>query len=137
MSFRGMPRRKLLRLLQWIGQRNRDTSAAIDRECFWWESHTRVHCIRTWVRRVSWLGIFSGSGISHRCSDEAIPPPVLGGRETARLEWTGEGPTGIIKGLTRGDVRHLQALHGASLVVQGLEMETASEDPVFITAHDT
>ena len=29
---------------------------------------------------------------------EAIPPPVLGGRETARLKWRAEGPTGTVEG---------------------------------------
>ena len=38
---------------------------------------------------------------------EAIPPPVLGGREAARLKWTAEGPTGTGEGRTRGDVRRL------------------------------
>ena len=38
---------------------------------------------------------------------EAIPPPVLGGREAARLKWTAKGPTGTVEGRTRGDVRRL------------------------------
>ena len=36
---------------------------------------------------------------------EAIPPPVLSGREAARLKWTTEGPSGIMEGQTRRDVR--------------------------------
>ena len=62
---------------------------------------------------------------------EAIPPPVLDGREAARLKWTAEGPTGTVEGQTRGDVRRLQALHGAALVAREMGMETASEDSVF------
>ena len=50
---------------------------------------------------------------------EAIPPPVLGGREAARFKWTAEGPTGSVEGRTRGDVRRLQALHGAALSLPG------------------
>ena len=49
---------------------------------------------------------------------EAIPPPVFGEREAARLKWTAEGPTGTVEGRTRGDVCRLQALHGAALVVR-------------------
>ena len=40
---------------------------------------------------------------------EAIPPPVLGGREAARLKWTAKGSTGTVEGRTRGDVCRLQA----------------------------
>ena len=68
---------------------------------------------------------------------EAIPPPVLGGREAARLKWTTEGPTGTVEGRTRGDVRRLQALHGAALVAQEMGMEAAFEDYVFLVAHDS
>ena len=49
---------------------------------------------------------------------EAIPSPVSGGREAARLKWTAKGPTGTVEGRTRGDVRRLQALHGAALVAR-------------------
>ena len=66
---------------------------------------------------------------------EAVPPPVLGGREAARLKWTAEGPTGTVEGQTRGDVRRLQALHGAGLVAREIGMEAASEDSVFRAAH--
>ena len=68
---------------------------------------------------------------------EAIPPPVLGGREAARLKWTAEGPTGTVEGRTRGDVRRLQALHGAALVVREIGMEAVFEDSVFLVAHDS
>ena len=49
---------------------------------------------------------------------KAIPPPVLGGREAARLKWTAESTTGTVEGQTRGDVRRLQALHSAAFVVR-------------------
>ena len=49
---------------------------------------------------------------------EAIPPPVLGEREA---KWTPED--GIVEGRTRGDVRRLQALHGAALVAREMGME--------------
>ena len=49
---------------------------------------------------------------------EAIPPPVLGRREAARLKWTAKGPTRTVGGRRRGDVRRLQALHGAALVTR-------------------
>ena len=62
---------------------------------------------------------------------EAIPPPVLGGREAVRLKWTAKGPTGTVEGRTRGDVRRLQALHGAALVAREMGMEAAFEDSVF------
>ena len=68
---------------------------------------------------------------------EAIPPPVLGGREAARLKWTEEGPTGAVEGRTRGDVRRLQTFHGAALVVREMGMEAAFEDSVFLVAHDS
>ena len=68
---------------------------------------------------------------------EAIPPPVLGGREAARLKWTAEGPTGTVEGRTREDVRRLQALHGAALVAREMGMEAAFEDSVFLVAHDS
>ena len=68
---------------------------------------------------------------------EAIPPPVLGGREASRLKWTAEGPTGTVEGPTRGDVRRLQALHGAAVVARKMEMEAAFEDSVFLVAHDS
>ena len=68
---------------------------------------------------------------------EAIPLPVLGGREAARLKWTAEGPTGTVEGRTRGDARRLQALHGAALVVREIGMEAAFEDSVFLVAHDS
>ena len=68
---------------------------------------------------------------------EAIPPPVLGGREAARLKWTAEGPTGTMEGRTRGDVRRLQALHGAALVAGEMGMEAAFEDYVLFAAHDS
>ena len=35
----------------------------------------------------------------------------------AKLEWTGKGPIGIVEGQTREDVRRLQALQDAALVV--------------------
>ena len=68
---------------------------------------------------------------------EAIPPPVLGGREAARLKWTAKGPTGTVEGRTRGDVRRLQALHGAALVAREMGMEAAFEDSIFLVAHDS
>ena len=68
---------------------------------------------------------------------EAIPPPVLGGRDAARLKWTAKGPTGTVEGRTRGDVRRLQALHGAALVAREMGMEAAFEDSVFLVAHDS
>ena len=68
---------------------------------------------------------------------EAIPPPVLGGREAARLKWIEKGPTGTVEGRTRGDVRRLQALHGAALVAREMGMEAAFEDSVFLVAHDS
>ena len=68
---------------------------------------------------------------------EAIPPPVLGGREAARLKWTAEGPTGTVESGTRGDVRRLQVFHGAVLVVREMGMEAAFEDSVFLVAHDS
>ena len=68
---------------------------------------------------------------------EAIPSPVLGGREAARLKWTAEGPTGTMEGRTRGDVRRLQALHGAALVAREMGMEAAFENSVFLVAHDS
>ena len=68
---------------------------------------------------------------------EAIPPPVLGGREAARLKWAAEGPTGTVEGRTRGDVRRLQALHGAALVAREMGMEAAFEDSVFLVARDS
>ena len=68
---------------------------------------------------------------------EAIPPPVLGGREAARLKRTAKGPTGTVEGRTRGDVRRLQALHGAALVAREMGMEAAFEDSVFLVAHDS
>ena len=67
----------------------------------------------------------------------AIPPPVLGGRKAARLKWTAEGPTGTVEGRTRGDVRRLQALHGAALVAREMGMEVAFEDSVSLAAHDS
>ena len=69
---------------------------------------------------------------------EAIPPPVLGGREAARLKWAAKGPTGTtVEGRTRRDVRRLQALHGAALVAREMGMEAAFEDSVFLVAHDS
>ena len=66
---------------------------------------------------------------------EAIPPPVLGEREAARLKWTAEGSTGTIKGRTRGDAPRLQALHGTALVAREMGMEAAFEDSVLLAAH--
>ena len=66
---------------------------------------------------------------------EAIPPPVLGGREAARLKWTPEGLTGTVEGQTREDNRRLQALNGAALVAREMGMETAFEDSVCFAAH--
>ena len=65
---------------------------------------------------------------------EAIPLPVLGGREAARLTWTAEGPTGTVESRTRGDVRRLQALHGAALVAREMGTEAAFEDSVLLAA---
>ena len=70
-------------------------------------------------------------------TDEAIPPPVLGTREAARLRWTAEGSTGTVEGRTRGDVRRLQAIHGAALVAREMGMEVAFEDSVFLAARDS
>ena len=68
---------------------------------------------------------------------KAIPPPVLGGREAARLKWAAEDPTGTVEGRTHGDVRRLQALHGAALAAREMGMEAAFEDSVFLAAHDS
>ena len=68
---------------------------------------------------------------------EAVRPPVFGGREAARVKWTAEGPTGTVEGRTRGDVRRLQAFHGAALVVREMGMKAAFEDSVFLVAHDS
>ena len=68
---------------------------------------------------------------------EAIPPPVLGGREAARLKWTAKGPTEPVEGRTRGDVHRLQALYGAARVVREMGMDAAFEDSVFLVAHDS
>ena len=68
---------------------------------------------------------------------EAIPPPVLGGREAARLKWTAKGPTGTVEGRTREDVRRLQTLHGAAVVAREMGMEAAFEDSVFLVARDS
>ena len=62
---------------------------------------------------------------------EAIPPPVLGGREAARLKWTAEGSTGNVQDRTCGDVHRLQPLYGAALVAREMGMEAAFEDSVF------
>ena len=59
---------------------------------------------------------------------EAIAPPVLGGKESARPKWTAEGPTGTVEGRTREYVCRLQALHGAALVTRGMGMEASFED---------
>ena len=66
---------------------------------------------------------------------KAIPPLVLGGREAARLKWTAESPAGTVEGRTRGDVRRLQAFHGAALVVREMGMEAVLEYSVFLGAH--
>ena len=68
---------------------------------------------------------------------EAIPLPVLGGREAARLKWTAEGPIGTLEGRARGNVRRLQALYGAALVAREMGMEAEFEDSVFLAAHDS
>ena len=68
---------------------------------------------------------------------EAIPPPVLGGREATRLKWTAEGPSGTVEGQTRGDARRLQALHGAALVARGMGIEAAFEDSAFLVVRDS
>ena len=70
-------------------------------------------------------------------TDEAIPPPVMGGREAARLKSIARGPTGAVEGRTRGGVRRLQALHGAALVAREMGMEAAFEDSVFLAVHDS
>ena len=68
---------------------------------------------------------------------ESIPPPVLGGREAARLKWTSKGPTEAVERRTRGDVRRLLALHGAALVAREMGIEAAFEDFVFLVARDS
>ena len=68
---------------------------------------------------------------------EAIPPPVLGEREAARLKWTAEGPTETVEGRTRGDVRRLQTRHGAALVTREMGMKAAFEDSAFVAAYDS
>ena len=68
---------------------------------------------------------------------EAIPPPASGGREAVRLKGIAEGPTGTVGCRKRGDVHHLQALHGAALVAREMGMEAAFEDSVFLAAHDS
>ena len=62
---------------------------------------------------------------------------MLGGREAARLKWKAKGPTGTVEGRTRGDVRRLQALHGAALVAREVGMEAAFEGSVFFVVHDS
>ena len=57
-------------------------------------------------------GVSSSSGVGHGGSGKAIPPPLFGGREDVRLEWTAKGPPGIIEGRTRGDARRLQTRRG-------------------------
>ena len=68
---------------------------------------------------------------------EAIPPPVLGEKEAARLKWTAKGPSGTVESRARGDARRLQALHGATLVARGMGMEATFEGSVFLAAHDS
>ena len=68
---------------------------------------------------------------------ETVPPPVLGGKEAARLKWIVEGLTGTVESRTRGDVRRVQALHGAALVSREMEMEAAFENSVFLAARDS
>ena len=68
---------------------------------------------------------------------KAIPQPVFGGREAARLEWTTEGPTRTVEGPTREDGCRLQALHGAAPGAREIEMKAASEHSVFLAAHDS
>ena len=70
-----------------------------------------------------------GTGIG-----EAIIPPMLG---SPRFKWTAEGPTGTVEGRQRGDVRRLQALHGAALVAWEMGIEAAFEDSVFLPTHDS
>ena len=82
-------------------------------------------------------GVSSGSGVGHGSSDEAILLSLLGGREAARLERTAKGPTGIVEGRTRRDVRRLEALNGVALVDQGSEMEAVFKDNVFLVVHDS
>ena len=67
---------------------------------------------------------------------DAIPPPVLGGRRTARLKWTARDPTGTVEGRTRGGVRRLQAFHGAALVAREMGIAAAFQDSVFLAARD-
>ena len=63
---------------------------------------------------------------------------MLGGREAAKLKWTPGGPTETVEGRTRGDVRRLQALHGAALGAREMGMEAAFEDySVFLVAYDS
>ena len=64
-----------------------------------------------------------------------IPPLVLDGKESARLKWTAEDPTGTGEGRTRGDVCLLQALNGAALVAREMGMEVAFEKSAVLTAH--
>ena len=42
-----------------------------------------------------------------------------------------------MKGRTRGDVRRLQALHGAALVDREMRIEAALEGSVFLAAYDS
>ena len=70
-------------------------------------------------------------------TDEAIPPPAMGGREAARFKSIARGLSGTVKGRTRGGVRRLQALHGAALVARGMGMEAAFEDSVFLADNDS
>ena len=64
-------------------------------------------------------------------TSEAIPPPVVGGRESARLKWTAEGPTETVEGQTREDVGRFQALQGAALVAREMGIDAVFEDSVF------
>ena len=52
-------------------------------------------------------------------ADGAMPPPVMGGREARRLEWTSAGLTGTVDGRTRGDFRRIQAVQNAGLRWRG------------------
>ena len=66
---------------------------------------------------------------------------VLGGREAARPEWTAKGPTEIIEGRTRVDVRRLQAFQGMGMSVssrcRGIGDGGFVRLSFFLAAHDS
>ena len=64
-----------------------------------------------------WAPGFSGVQASVMEAQMKLYQSVLGGRESGKLEWTARGPTEIIEGRTRVDVRCLQAFQGMGMSV--------------------